>query len=92
MLIPPGELYDPFLVMPWNDAFLLNDDGKAIGDHGSRLLRITPAGKFSVVMDADALTPVVAFDIAPAGSAAFRGRSLLLHNRPVRRKARTPIT
>jgi hypothetical protein len=52
----------------------MNDDGKAIGDHGGRILSITPQGEISVVMDADQLLPILAFDEAPRGFGQFGGQ------------------
>jgi len=78
MFIPPGELYDPIYMVPWGNTILMNDDGKAIGDHGGRILSITPQGQISVVMDADALTPMAAFGIAPAGFGSFSGQVFAL--------------
>jgi len=74
MFIPPGELYDPLFMVPWGKTILMNDDGKAIGDHGGRILSITPQGQISVVMDADQLLPIVAFDEAPRGFGQFGGQ------------------
>jgi hypothetical protein len=71
MFIQPGELYDPLFMVPWGNTTLMNDDGKAIGDHGGRILSITPQGEISVVMDADQLLPILAFDEAPRGFGQF---------------------
>jgi hypothetical protein len=74
MFIPPGELYDPLFMVPWGKTILMNDDGKAIGDHGGRILSITPQGQISVVMDSDQLLPIIAFDEAPRGFGQFGGQ------------------
>jgi hypothetical protein len=74
MLIPPGELYDPLFMVPWGSTILMNDDGKAIGDHGGRILSITPQGEVSVVMDADQLLPIIVFDEAPQSFGHFGGQ------------------
>jgi hypothetical protein len=74
MFIRPGELYDPLFMVPRGNTILMNDDGKAIGDHGGRILSITPQGRISVVMDADQLLPIVALDEAPRGFGQFGGQ------------------
>jgi hypothetical protein len=74
MLIPPGELYDPLLMVPRGTAILMNDDGKATDGHGSRVLSVTPEGKIVVLMDADKLLPVIGFDTAPQGFGVFDGQ------------------
>jgi hypothetical protein len=74
MLIPPGELYDPLFMLPRGDAVWMNDDGRAIGDHGSRILAITPEGKISVLMGTDKLLPVTGFDLAPQGFGNLGGQ------------------
>jgi hypothetical protein len=74
MLIPPGELYDPLFMVPRGATILMNDDGKATDGHGSRVLSVTPEGKISVLMDADQLLPVIAFDVAPQNFGNFGGQ------------------
>ena len=78
MFIPPGELYDPIYMVPWGNTILINDDGKAIGDHGGRILSITPQGEISVVMDADQLLPIIGFGEAPRGFGQFGGQFFTL--------------
>ena len=74
VLIPPGELYDPLYMVPHGDIVLMNDDGKAVGEHGGRILSIKTNGKVTVVMDADQLLPIIAFDEAPKGFGRFGGQ------------------
>jgi hypothetical protein len=78
MLIPPGELYDPLFMLPYHGTILLNDDGKEIRGHGSRMLEVTPHGKLTTLMDADQLLPVIGFDLAPSGFGAFAGQIFAL--------------
>jgi hypothetical protein len=74
MLISPGELYDPLFMVPRGATILMNDDGKATDEHGSRVLSVTPEGKLSVLMDADKLLPVLGFDVAPQNFGNFSGQ------------------
>ncbi len=78
MLVQPGELYDPLFVVPHDDLILLNDDGKAIGDRGSRLLSLTLDGGISVLMGPTSLHPITAFDVAPASFGKFAGQVFAL--------------
>src|SRR5579859_7206752 len=73
LLIPPGELYDPLFMLPRGDGVWMNDDGRALGDHGSRMLAIAPDGTIAVLMGADKLLPVTGFDLAPRGFGNFGG-------------------
>jgi hypothetical protein len=78
MLIPPGELYDPLFMLPYHGTILMNDDGKEIRGHGSRMLEVTPQGELTTLMDADQLLPVIGFDVAPPGFGAFAGQIFAL--------------
>jgi hypothetical protein len=78
VLVSPGHVYDPLIMVPHNGAVLLNDDGKEQGETGSRLLSISPAGQVSVLVDADKLLPVAGFDIAPDGFGKFVGQFFTL--------------
>jgi hypothetical protein len=84
MLIPPGELYDPPFMLPWGNTILMDDDGKAIGDHGGRILSITPQDHISLVMDADQLPQIIGFDQAPIRRAVLFARA-----RDIRHERRT---
>jgi hypothetical protein len=74
LLIPPGELYDPLFMLPHGEGVWMNDDGRAIGEHGSRILAITADGKIAVLMGADKLLPVTGFDRAPQGFGNYGGQ------------------
>jgi hypothetical protein len=74
MIEVPGELYDPLFMVTHGDGVWINDDGRATDGHGSRLLAISRAGKITVLMGADKMTPVTGFDIAPAGFGNFAGQ------------------
>jgi hypothetical protein len=74
LLTPPGELYDPMFIIPRGKSAWVDDDGKAIGEHGSRIVAIGPNGAVSVLADADKLLPAVGFDVAPAGFGRFGGQ------------------
>jgi hypothetical protein len=57
---PARQALRPTLFMlPRGDAAWINDDGRAIGDHGSRISAIKAEGKISVLMGADKLLPVL---------------------------------
>jgi hypothetical protein len=74
LLVPPGELYDPLFMVPRDDTVWMNDDGKAIDGHGSRVLSLSLNGKISVLMGADKLLPVTGFDVVPDNFGKFSGQ------------------
>jgi hypothetical protein len=74
LLVPPGELYDPLFMVPRGDTVWMNDDGKEIGPHGSRILELTSSGKISVLFDADKLLPTTGLDVAPADFGSYAGQ------------------
>ena len=74
LLVPPGELYDPLFMVPRGDTVWMNDDGKEIGPHGSRILEFTLDGKISVLFDADKLLPTTGLDVAPADFGSYGGQ------------------
>jgi hypothetical protein len=74
MLVPPGEFYDPLFMVPRGDSVWMNDDGKAIDGHGSRLLSVSCDGKISVLMGADKLLPVTGFDVVPDNFGKYAGQ------------------
>jgi hypothetical protein len=79
LLVPPGELYDPLFMVPrGNNTVWMNDDGKEIGPHGSRILEFSLDGKFSVLVGADKLLPVTGIDVAPADFGNFGGQIFTL--------------
>lgn len=79
VLVPPGELYDPLVMHEKDGAAWLNDDGKVVGDKGSRMLSVDDKGRVTVLVDADKMTPVSAgFDIAPADFGAYGGQIFAL--------------
>ena len=79
VLVPPGELYDPLVMHEKDGAVWLNDDGKVVGDKGSRMLSVDDKGQVTVLVDADKMTPVSAgFDIAPADFGAYGGQIFAL--------------
>ncbi|MBI2802169.1 MAG: hypothetical protein HYX63_18120 [Gammaproteobacteria bacterium] len=78
VLIPPGQLYDPLIMLPVGDAIWLNDDGGEEEDKGSRLLALGATGKITVLADIGKLLPTVGFDIAPPGFGEFEGQIFTL--------------
>ncbi len=78
VLIPPGQLYDPLIMLPRGPVTWLNDDGGEEKDKGSRLLAISAAGKISVLADIGKLLPTVGYDIAPQGFGEFGGQIFTL--------------
>ena len=74
LLTPPGELYDPMFLIPRAKGAWVDDDGKAVGEHGSRIVAVAPNGAVSILVDADKLLPAVGFDVAPAGFGRFGGQ------------------
>jgi hypothetical protein len=78
LLVPPGELYDPLFMVPRGDTVWMNDDGREIGAHGSRILEFTLKGKISVLIDADKLLPTTGIDVAPADFGSYGGQIFTL--------------
>ena len=74
LLIPPGKVYDPLIMLPMGDVTWLNDDGGEEKDKGSRLLAIGKDGAISILADIGKLLPTVGFDIAPKGFGEFGGQ------------------
>ncbi|MDA0820850.1 MAG: hypothetical protein O3C28_00305 [Proteobacteria bacterium] len=74
LLIAPGKLYDPLILLPMGEATWLNDDGGEEKDKGSRLLSISPQGEISILADIGKLLPTVGFDIAPDGFGSYAGQ------------------
>jgi hypothetical protein len=71
---PAGRTLRPSVHGAARRYCLMNDDGKATDDHGSRLLAISPGGKISVLMGPDKLLLVTGFDLAPPGFGAWGGK------------------
>jgi len=68
VIAPPGEMSDPLVMRVRGSHVWLNDDGKVLGDKGSRMLAVDKHGDVEVLVDADKMSPISAgFDIAPAG-------------------------
>jgi hypothetical protein len=74
VLVPPGEFYDPLFMVPRENAVWMNDDGKAIDGHGSRLLSVSHDGKISVLLGPDKLLPVTGFDLVPDNFGKYAGQ------------------
>jgi hypothetical protein len=74
LLIPPGKLYDPLIMLPMGNVTWLNDDGGEEKDKGSRLLAIGPNGEISILADIGKLLPTVGFDVAPKGFGEYGGQ------------------
>ena len=73
VLVPPGQLYDPLVMLPVGDVMWINDDGGEENGKGSRLLSIDPLGKITVLADIGKLLPTVGYDIAPASFGSYGG-------------------
>ena len=73
LLVAPGQLYDPLVMLPIGDAMWINDDGGEAEGKGSRLLSIDRQGKISVLADIGKLLPTVGYDVAPAGFGSYGG-------------------
>lgn len=78
LLIPPGELYDPLIMLPMGTVTWVNDDGGEKKDKGSRLLALNETGKISILADIGKLLPTVGFDVAPQGFGEFGGQIFTL--------------
>ena len=74
VLVPPGQFYDPLFMVPRGNSVWMNDDGKAISGHGSRLLSLSQNGSISVLIGADRLLPVTGFDVVPDGFGKYGGQ------------------
>ena len=78
-IVPPGEMYDPLVMHVHGDEVWINDDGKEVGEKGSRMLAVNSEGAVRVLVDADKLAPISAgFDIAPADFGAYGGQIFAL--------------
>ena len=78
VLIPPGQLYDPLVMLPRGKVTWLNDDGGEEDDKGSRLLAVNMAGNISVLAGLGKLLPSVGFDVAPADFGQYGGQIFTL--------------
>jgi hypothetical protein len=76
--IGTGHFYDPLFMRNWGDRVLVNDDGGAEGDKGSRILSFDSAAQIKVEIGLKKLPPVVGFDIAPAGFGEVAGQFVVL--------------
>ena len=74
LLVPPGQLYDPLMLLLVGEAVWLNDDGGEEHDKGSRLLALDRRGGITVLAGLGKLMPTVGFDLAPAGFGAYAGQ------------------
>jgi hypothetical protein len=73
VLVPPGQLYDPLVMLPVGTAMWINDDGGEEEGKGSRLLSIDPSGGIKVLADIGKLMPTVGYDIAPPSFGSYGG-------------------
>ncbi len=78
VLVPPGQLYDPLVMLPMGSVTWLNDDGGEEKDKGSRLLAINALGEISVLAGIGKLLPTVGFDLAPPDFGEFGGQIFTL--------------
>ncbi|MGH8595785.1 MAG: hypothetical protein ACREXT_03900 [Gammaproteobacteria bacterium] len=78
VLVAPGQLYDPLILLPRGTETWLNDDGGEEKDKGSRLLSVNQAGDVSVLADIGKLLPTVGFDFAPADFGEYGGQIFTL--------------
>lgn len=75
LLVPPGHLYDPLFMVPQaGGGVWLADDGGEEGEHGSRIMAVSAAGKVSTVFGLGKLLPTIAFEPAPAGFGKYAGQ------------------
>ena len=74
LLVPPGKLFDPLVMVSAGDAVWINDDGGEEKDKGSRLLAIDAQGGVSTLAGLGKLMPTVGIDIAPPGFGAYGGQ------------------
>lgn len=79
VVVPPGHTYDPLVMHVVDGRVWLNDDGKEVGETGSRMLAIDRDGRVEVLVDADKLAPISAgFDVAPEGFGEYGGQIFAL--------------
>jgi len=78
ILVPPGQLYDPLVMLRVGDVMWLNDDGGEEGEKGSRLLSVDAQGGIKALADIGKLLPTVGFDVAPAGFGPHGGQIFTL--------------
>ena len=78
LLVAPGKIYDPLIMIPMGEVVWLNDDGGEEKDKGSRLLSVDMNGQISVLADIGKLLPTVGFDIAPPDFGEFGGQLFTL--------------
>jgi len=76
--IGTGHFYDPLFMRDWGKRILVNDDGGADGDKGSRILSFDADANIEVEIGLKKLPPVVGFDIAPADFGAVAGQFVVL--------------
>ena len=76
--ISTGHFYDPLFMRDWGERILVNDDGGAEGEKGSRILSFDAEGKIEVEIGLKKLPPVVGFDIAPANFGEVAGQFVVL--------------
>lgn len=73
-----GQVYDPLFMRDWGERVLVNDDGGAAGEKGSRILSFDAQGVLKVEIGLKSLPPVVGFDIAPPGFGKVAGQFVVL--------------
>ncbi|MBV1930688.1 MAG: hypothetical protein KUG71_03145 [Porticoccaceae bacterium] len=73
-----GNFYDPLFMRDRGDRVVVNDDGGAVGEKGSRILSFDAEGNINVEIDLKKLPPVVGFDIAPPGFGKVAGQFVVL--------------
>jgi hypothetical protein len=76
--IDTGHFYDPLFMRTLGDRVLVNDDGGAEGEKGSRILSFDAEGNIAVEIGLNKLPPVVGFDIAPAEFGNVAGQFIVL--------------
>lgn len=76
--IGTGHVYDPLFMRDWGERVLVNDDGGADGEKGSRILSFDAQGRLRVEIGLKSLPPVVGFDIAPADFGKVAGQFVVL--------------
>lgn len=78
VLIPPGQLYDPLIMLPRGAGTWLNDDGGEEDDKGSRLLSVSESGGITILAGIGKLLPTVGFDVAPSSFGTYGGQVFTL--------------
>lgn len=76
--IGTGHVYDPLFMRDWGERVLVNDDGGAAGEKGSRILSFDGQGALRVEIGLRSLPPVVGFDIAPPDFGKVAGQFVVL--------------